>query len=146
MFINRNYREIKTFIESGHSVMVFGPRGSGKTSFLEQIIKAKDSFRIVDLLDLKTFLKYSRDPSLFAAEIEKECISSDTRFPRYYLIDEIQKLPELLDEVQKLLVQNTAGKLVFILTGSSARKLKTKEANLLAGRALSCFFYPFSSD
>ena len=62
---------------------------------------------------------------------------------KYVIIDEVQKLPVLLDVVH-LLIENKKSEKIFILTGSSARKLKTDGVNLLAGRAFVCHLYPFS--
>lgn len=145
MIIKRNYQELLDFIDLKQSVLVFGPRGSGKTFFLEKIVKEKKNNRIIDLLDSKTYFAYAKSPELFASEIEADFSNQNLDEIFYYLVDEIQRLPTLLNEIHKL-IHKYDNQVVFILTGSSARKLKTKEANLLAGRALSCFFYPFSYD
>ncbi|MBL7668939.1 MAG: ATP-binding protein [Bdellovibrionaceae bacterium] len=111
---------------------LFGPRGVGKSSWvLEHYPQAKR----IDLLKTSEFLKYQQDPRLF----RKEIMALDKS--QWIFIDEIQKLPLLLDEVQSLIED----KFIFILTGSSARKLKKSGANLLAGRALTEHLYPLTT-
>lgn len=105
------------------SFFLFGPRGVGKSTW----IRARGGFDFaIDLLHNQTFLELQRNPSLLAAKV--------ATFPdaATIFINEIQKLPELLDEVHRLMESR---RLNFILTGSSARKLKRAGANLLAGRA-----------
>ena len=105
------------------SFFLFGPRGVGKSTW----IKSRGGYDLaVDLLHRQTFLDLQRNPSLLAAKAGA-IADQGTIF-----IDEIQKLPELLDEVHRLMEDR---RLEFILTGSSARKLKRVGANLLAGRA-----------
>lgn len=106
-----------------HSFFLFGPRGVGKTTWLKKNFPQDLRF---DLLSARVFLELSRDPSLLEARI------GDLAAGRWVLIDEIQKLPSLLDEVHRLIEEK---QFKFALTGSSARKLKRSGANLLAGRA-----------
>ena len=116
------------------SFFLIGPRATGKSTWLENQIKAD---LIIDLLKARDFQKYSTHLSLLREVVEGN--------PKYktIVIDEIQKLPELLDEVHSLIF-DSKGKIQFILTGSSARKLKKQNVNLLAGRALLRHFHPFS--
>jgi len=99
---------------------------------------SKKDFWMVNLLLNETFSKYSKYPELFRKEalhkIEKEAVKT-------IFVDEIQKIPEILNEVQFLMDQK---KIQFILTGSSARKLKRGGANLLGGRAIERFLFPFT--
>jgi predicted AAA+ superfamily ATPase len=114
------------------SILLLGPRGTGKSTFIKSEIKPD---MIVDLLKQETFRKLSLNPS-HIEEMVAHLESNQT-----VLIDEIQKIPQLLDEVHRLIEDRG---LVFLLTGSSARKLKKNGANLLAGRALSKKMYPLS--
>ena len=108
------------------SFFLFGPRGTGKTTWLK--MKLKDAERF-DLLLTKEFLQLSRDSHLFRQRVEA--------LPRgaWIVVDEIQKMPSLLDEIHSLM-NDFGTKYRFALTGSSARKVKRAEVNLLAGRAI----------
>ena len=116
------------------SYFIFGPRGTGKTSWL----KAKyPNVPYFDLLEDDVRFDLGRS----AKQLGKR-IGPDYRGP--VIIDEIQKLPSLLDEVHRL-IESRPG-LQFILTGSSARKLKSQSVNLLAGRALIQRMYPLTAE
>jgi len=108
------------------SFLLFGPRGVGKSSLLKQRFNSGNCLWI-DLLSPSQEERYLRDPEVLSSEV-KAMSSTD----RYVVIDEIQKIPKLLDVVHQLI---EATDKIFILTGSSARKLKKNAANLLAGRA-----------
>jgi len=114
------------------SFFLFGPRGTGKSTWLK---KQFPEALWIDLLNPEIFRTYSAFPeklkNLLDANKEKKII----------VIDEVQKIPELLSLVH-LLIEEKRG-LRFILTGSSVRKLKSFGVDLLAGRALLCFFHPF---
>ena len=131
----QNYRisYIPRFFEPPEqSYFLFGPRGTGKTTWLNA--NYPDSLRF-DLLDPVQFRELSAHPELLIEVIrgnpEKNLV----------IIDEIQKLPEILDVVHKL-IEDQKG-IQFVLTGSSARKLKRKGVDLLAGRAVLKTFHPF---
>lgn len=111
------------------SFFLFGPRGTGKTTLIKNTLSG---VRIIDLLDIKTYRDYLRNPSLLP----------ETNPGPLVVIDEVQKLPELLDEVHRMIENSKA---VFLLTGSSARKLKRGGANLLAGRAWRADLFPLTS-
>lgn len=111
------------------SVFLFGPRLTGKTTLLRTMFP---SARYFDLLNAKTFRELSIRP-----ETMRESLQPNDKI---VIIDEVQKLPALLDEVHLLIERNK--KLRFVLTGSSARKLKRGGANLLAGRALTLHLHP----
>lgn len=118
-----------------HSLFLFGPRGTGKSTLIKKRFKQKESFWL-DLLDSSVEDQFFRNPSDLYAIVKalpKEII--------YVVIDEIQKVPKLLDEVHRLIEETDK---IFILTGSSARKLKRGGANLLAGRAFVYHLYAFS--
>lgn len=111
------------------SVFLFGPRQTGKSTLLRTLFPQA---KVYDLLEADTFRELSAAPELIRQRLQAE----DT----LVVIDEIQKLPVLLDEVHLLIERNKS--LRFILTGSSARKLKRGGVNLLAGRALTCHLHP----
>jgi predicted AAA+ superfamily ATPase len=116
------------------SFLLVGPRGTGKTTWLRQVLPRAEWF---DLLRMGTVLELTRDPERFRARIEAR--------PRgtWVVVDEIPKLPALLDEVQSLIADHgTAYR--FALCGSSARKLRRLEANLLAGRVAVRHFFPLT--
>lgn len=116
------------------SLFLFGPRQTGKTFYLKQTFPKALYY---DLLQAKTFLNLSRRPELLREEL------AATQLPKQpVIIDEIQKLPLLLDEVHSLIEEK---KIKFILTGSSARKLKRGGANLLGGRASTFYLFPLVS-
>lgn len=114
------------------SILLLGPRGTGKSTFIKS--EVKPDF-IIDLLKNSSFRPLSLNPSLLEEWV------AHLKSGQSILIDEIQKIPALLDEVHRLIEDR---QLHFILTGSSARKLKKSSANLLAGRALSKKMYPLT--
>lgn len=118
------------------SFFLFGPRGTGKSVWLSQVLP--DAGLTVDLLRSSEYLRYRRDPSLLGREVAALAPGA------WVVIDEIQKLPVLLDEVHALLFAGEGGHR-FALSGSSARKLKRSGANMLAGRAWSKRMFPLSS-
>ena len=105
------------------SFFLWGPRQTGKSTLLGATYPRA---RRLDLLTSREFVRYSRDPSALRDEVEA------TR-DRLVVIDEIQKVPALLDEVHWL-IENRG--VTFALCGSSARKVRRGHANLLGGRAL----------
>lgn len=112
------------------SFFLFGPRGTGKSYLVRQQLSQA---RVFDLLHSPTFARLSRQPTLIEQETGADAV---------IVIDEIQKLPKLLDEVHRL-IENS--RRVFLLTGSSARKLRRGGANLLAGRAWQARMFPLVS-
>lgn len=117
------------------SFFVFGARGVGKSTLIQQTY-ANQEYWLVDLLDQRSERKYMHDPSILADEVR-----SLSEHVKIIVIDEIQKIPSLLDVVHQL-IESTDKQ--FVLTGSSARKLKHGHANLLAGRAFVRYMFPFS--
>jgi predicted AAA+ superfamily ATPase len=114
------------------SFFLFGPRATGKSILVKQQIA--DSASIIDLLDSRLFLRLSSAPHDLEELIDAQ--SSDL-----IVIDEIQRIPELLNEVHRLIEDR---KIRFLLTGSSARKLKRGQANLLAGRVWEARLFPLT--
>lgn len=116
--------EIRRLFElPDRSFFLFGPRGVGKSHRLRQLLGAARSF---DLLDSRLLLEFTRDPGNLEARI------GGLARGEWVWLDEVQKVPALLDEVHRLM--ETRG-WRFALSGSSARKLRRQGANLLAGRA-----------
>ncbi|TAN44348.1 MAG: ATP-binding protein [Nitrospirae bacterium] len=120
-------------LPTNRSFFLFGPRQTGKTTLINSVFK--DRVFKVNLLLSDQYFKYSKDPSLLRKEVMEK-----TKSINYVFIDEIQRVPELLNEAQHL-IDSTS--LYFIMSGSSARKLKRGYANLLGGRAVQRFLFPF---
>jgi predicted AAA+ superfamily ATPase len=121
-----------------HSFFLFGMRGSGKSTLLKQRFPESNIFWI-DLLLAEQELKYRSHPDILKDEIT--ALIKEGQKPQRVIIDEVQKIPRLLDVVHYL-IENE--KIKFTLTGSSARKLKRGGANLLAGRAFVYQLFPLS--
>jgi predicted AAA+ superfamily ATPase len=117
----------------GRSFFLFGPRGTGKSTWLSQVLP--DAFSL-DLLDAALYLELSRDPHRL------EALIGSRKKGAWIILDEIQKIPPLLDEVHRLMEKY---KWNFALCGSSARKLRRGGANLLAGRALTLAMENYSA-
>lgn len=125
-------RLIKIDTHHDYSAFIFGPRGTGKTSWL------KDQFPTAlyfDLLNDDIFTDFLAKPTRLDDLIPQN-------YTGWIIIDEIQKVPALLNEVHRLIEHR---KQKFILTGSSARALRKKGVNLLAGRALTYHMYPLTA-
>ncbi len=112
------------------SHFLFGPRQTGKTFLVRHTLTGA---RLYDLLDSTVFLALSRDPGRIAQELAPR--------DRIVVIDEIQRLPGLLNEVHRLIEQRG---IHFVLTGSSARKLRRGGVNLLGGRARTAYLHPLT--
>lgn len=116
------------------SVFLFGPRQTGKTTFLSALFPRSPVF---NLLRGEVFLRLSREPGRLRQELATVSRSSTP-----VIIDEIQKLPSLLDEVHDLIESRG---LQFILAASSPAKLRRGGVNLLGGRARTRRLFPFVS-
>jgi predicted AAA+ superfamily ATPase len=117
------------------SVLLLGPRQTGKSTLVRGRLPRKAW--TVDLLHEDTFLRYTKQPERFRLEAEARFRSGT----RTVFVDEIQRVPALLQEIHGLIERH---RLRFLLTGSSARKLRRGAANLLAGRAASRRLYPLT--
>ncbi len=115
---------------SKRSHFLFGPRQTGK-SFL--IAHTLTGVRLYDLLESSTYVTLSQNPGRIAEEL--------TPRDRIVVIDEIQRLPELLNEAHHLIEKRG---IRFLLTGSSARKLRRGGVNLLGGRARTKYLHPLT--
>lgn len=115
---------------SQKSYFLFGPRQTGKTFLIRHVLK---NARVYDLLDSSVYLTLSRNPARIAEELNPQ--------DRLVVIDEIQRIPELLNEVHRLIEDRGVR---FLLTGSSARKLRRGGVNLLGGRARTRYLHPLT--
>ena len=108
-----------------------GPRGTGKSTWLRHTFPEAHT---IDLLSEEIYQRLLAAPGLFADELRAVDVG------RWVIVDEVQRLPGLLNEVHRFIEEK---RLRFVLCGSSARKLKRADVNLLAGRALNRKMHPF---
>ena len=127
MYVKRQLDLLEILREK--SYFLFGPRQTGKTSLIQHTL---NEYRYYNLLQTDVYLKLSREPQRLRQEITDD--------DKIVIIDEIQKLPILLDEVHNLIEEKG---IHFLLTVSSARKLRNKGVNLLGGRARTRRLRPF---
>ncbi len=125
-------RMLKLPLEDQPSIFLFGPRGTGKTSWLRTNLPEAI---YIDLLDVKVYTELFRNPS----RLETNLVPKN--YKGWVIIDEIQRVPELLNQVHRM-IENQ--KIRFILTGSSARSLRKKGVNLLGGRARVYHMHPLT--
>lgn len=119
-------------IDTSYSSFLWGARKTGKSHWINHNFRP-ETIILIDLLQTDVFAEYASRPSLLRERFQNT--------HKLIVIDEIQKVPILLDEVHWM-IENK--KVTFLLTGSSARKLRREHANLLAGRALRYELLPFS--
>jgi len=127
MYKNRKINILE--ILNKKSCFLLGPRQTGKSSLIRNELAG---YKVFNLLDSEVFLNISSNLSNLRKALTKE--------DKIVIIDEIQKLPELLDEIHLLIEEK---KINFLLTGSSARKLRKAGVNLLGGRAKRRYLHPF---
>ncbi|MCB1827718.1 MAG: ATP-binding protein, partial [Coxiellaceae bacterium] len=130
MYIDR-ILNIKQLVEK-KSHFLFGPRGIGKSSLIEHDLG--NEALIIDLLHSETYMRLMNNPSQL-----ESMIALDQK--PFTVIDEVQRVPELLNEVHRLIEKQH---IQFLLTGSSARKLKRQGVNLLERRARQAELYPLT--
>ena len=128
MYIERKLNLKETLKKK--SCFLFGPRQTGKSSLIRHDFA---KYQVYNLLDNETYIKLSHSPQRLREELHTN--------QKIVIIDEIQKIPTLLDEIH-LMIEEYGVK--FLLTGSSARKLRKGGVNLLGGRALTKHMHPFS--
>ena len=114
------------------SYFLFGPRGTGKSYLIRNTLMGQsNAIDYVDLLNSRMFIQLQNDPS----QLENVAGS------KTIVIDEVQRVPEILNEVHRLIEEKNKR---FLLTGSSARKLRRNNANMLAGRAYRAELFPLT--
>lgn len=128
------HRQLKISLPRGQSAFLWGPRKTGKTTLLHQLFP--NSLRY-DLLETDTFMRLNKEPHLLREELK-----AMPHIAQPVIIDEVQKIPALLDEIHSLIESE---KMSFILCGSSARKLKRGHANMLGGRAWRFELFPLTT-
>ncbi|MCG2724638.1 MAG: ATP-binding protein [Elusimicrobia bacterium] len=119
------------------SFFLFGPRQTGKTTLLKQLFKSEESI-YYDFLKTDECSRLRMKPAIFREEV-----LSRNPNKKYVIVDEVQLIPEILNEIHYLM-ESSDNPPIFIITGSSARKLKRKNANLLAGRAWKYNLHPLT--
>jgi predicted AAA+ superfamily ATPase len=129
-------RMIRINLPKGKSAFLWGPRKTGKTTYLKEAFPNSLKY---DMLQTDLFLDFTRRPYLLREQL---LASSPQQLKEPVIIDEVQKVPQLLDEVHWL-IENKGFR--FLLCGSSARKLKRGKANLLGGRAWRYEMHPLVS-
>ena len=132
---NSYARSLQLDLPPNQSAFLWGARKTGKTTYLRTRFK---SSKYYDLLDFRTRLRLTTNPSLLGEELAG-LTEADQQSP--IIIDEIQKVPVLLDEVHRLIETENRS---FVLCGSSARKLRRGGSNLLGGRAWGFQMLPLS--
>ncbi|EKD75479.1 MAG: hypothetical protein ACD_44C00116G0002, partial [uncultured bacterium] len=126
------FKRLLSIDQTSHkSLFLFGPRGTGKTQWVKRHFREA---LYIDLLRYEDYLALQANPS----RLENLVLAHPSP---WVVIDEVQKIPELLDEVHRLIENNQRS---FVLTGSSSRKLKQRGVNLLAGRALTYHMHPLT--
>jgi len=124
-------------IPKNKNVFIFGPRQTGKSTLLARSF-SDDKSQFYNLLEADTYNKLLANPQLFRNEVETACKIENKK---NIIVDEVQKIPQILDEVHNLIEKKLPCN--FILSGSSSRKLKRFQANMLAGRAWTFNLFPF---
>jgi len=119
-------------VQRPKSFFLFGPRGVGKTAWIKHTFPEA---LYLDLLDSEVHLRLLASPRRLDDLVPRDV-------PEWVILDEVQRIPEILNEVHRLI---EGRRLRFILTGSSARKLRQRGVNLLAGRALTRFMHPLTA-
>ena len=141
MYVER-YLKIETLLKE-RSIFLFGPRSTGKSTLVKQTMH--DQAEVLDLLEPRTLLQLTSAPERLEEIVTR---MGNTKSPagkagkRIVVIDEIQKLPPLLNSVHRLIENNGV---CFLLMGSSARKLRRSGVNLLGGRAWPRSLFPLTS-
>jgi predicted AAA+ superfamily ATPase len=127
---------VRHTLERGKSIFLFGARQTGKTTLVNRL----DPQLVVSLISPDVRLRYEKAPALLRGEVEALAPLPSKRLP-LVVLDEVQRVPEIMDVVQDLIDRGVA---LFLLTGSSARKLRRHaQTNLLPGRVTVLHLDPF---
>lgn len=127
----------KLNVTHSYNSFLFGSRGTGKTTYLQNYFLPSNTYWF-DLLDIELEDRLAKNPKLII-----DILNSLEKHIKNIVFDEIQKLPKLLDLIHQY-IQKHPKRFNFILTGSSARKLKNSGANMLAGRAFIYNLFPLT--
>ena len=133
MFIPRLLR-----LPQNKNFFLFGPRQTGKSTLIKSLFLHEKSI-YYDLLSTDIYRRFAANPETLRAEVRA---ALSIKKPTHIIIDEVQKVPQLLDEVHLLIESGLP--LYYILSGSSSRKLKRSHANMLAGRAWTFRLFPLT--
>ncbi len=123
-------------LPTNYSFFLFGPRGVGKSTLIQHVLRAEETYTF-DLLNVDWEMRFNQRPADFG-----KIIDALPTAIKWIVVDEVQKVPSLLNEVHRQIEKNPTR--YFALTGSSARKLKRGQANLLAGRAFAYSLFPLT--
>ena len=138
--LKRNTK-INELIAKNQSVLILGPRGTGKSFYINHLLESWSSKLVIDLLAAEAYGQFLKHPEQLSKLVEYQL---DNHKQLLVFIDEVQRVPALLNEVHHL-IERHQDRIQFILTSSSARKLRRCHANLLAGRAIYIPFYPLNN-
>jgi uncharacterized protein len=139
---------ITKVLSGGASILLLGARGVGKTALIRKELATVPHVLEIDLLKSEIYRRLLKNPEFLRADVEfaikKITLSNNgTKEKLLVFIDEVQRIPQILNEVHSLLEANS-GRVQFVLTGSSARKLRKEGANLLAGRLRQVKLHPIT--
>ena len=126
-------RKIK--LPQEHSFFLFGPRATGKSTLIQEYFTPNNAL-FFNLLDRTLFIELSAEPQLL-----KRYVNARNASIKHIVIDEVQLIPDLLYVVHQIMEEKNAP--IFVLSGSSARKLKRDGADMLGGRAWNFKLHPF---
>lgn len=132
---------LRMLMDKPYGLLLFGPRQVGKTTLLMELLKDRKNILKIYLQDYGVFQSYLKDSGLFKRQVLERLENSSPKNPLFVFIDEVQKIPALLNDCQWLYDQYK-GLFHFIVTGSSARKLRRADANLLPGRGVVQYLHP----
>lgn len=130
-------RKLSISLPKGQSTFLWGPRKVGKTTLIEEQFPTSTRF---NFLETDIFIKWSKEPWQFRHEIL--FLLQQKKLHQPVILDEVQKIPGIMDEVQWLIDNHHIS---FILCGSSARKLRRSHANMLGGRAWRLELFPLTT-
>lgn len=142
MYINRLIsNQLEEWLKGTKSLLLWGPRQTGKTTLIEEWLlpKLKQKGEVAIYPLQKPDLRQRLEADIGSFQREVEALST----PAFIVVDEVQKVPPLMDGIQYL-IDHHKGKYRFVLTGSSARKLRRLGGNLLPGRVIEKRLDPFS--
>ena len=123
---------LEKYLKSSKNILLLGPRQTGKSTLIEELLKlSKEKKLIYKLQDIKVYQEIITNLEIFGNSVEAKL----QRGPLTVFIDEVQKIPKLMDECQYL-IDTYKDKISVILTGSSLRKLRHGDVNLLPGRVI----------